>query len=179
MTRVAGQSPGNGAAKTRAAAEKAARRAQARSEGAAGGDTVTFRGEEFRLEPGPLPGAVQLILSHMSAQDPRVRDPDAEDGIWQILEMCLAQPSGVPPGQDGFDPEAWDPGEFKRFLRYYGRTRAPIEELVGENSPLQQIIEILAARPTGPPSGSSPGRPAITEKPTGTSSAIPGEVLSS
>jgi len=173
VSRVTGKSPANGAAAS-AAAEKAARRAQAKSSGAKSGDSFTWKGETFRLEPGEIPGAAMMIMTHMGAMDPSVRDPDAEDGMYQILEMLLAQPSGTPPGSDGFDPDAWDPGDFKRFLRHAGRTRAPLEEIV---EALQAAVEIIAARPTARRPGSSPGRPAITASSTGNSSAVPGEVL--
>jgi hypothetical protein len=171
MSRVAGKSPANGAADSAARAQKAAR--------AAAGDVVEFRGEKFRLEPGELPGAAQMILTHFAAMDPGVRDPDAEDGMYQVLEMLLARPSGVQPGEEGFDPAAWaagdapyDPGEFRRFMRHAGKTRAPLEEIVAV---MQRAVEIVAARPTGRPPGSSDGRPAITASSTVTSSAGPAE----
>ena len=171
MARVAGKSPAN-------AAEAAARRAQARAEGAKSGDHVTFRGERFRLEPGPMPGAAVLIMSHFGAMDPGVRDPQAEDGIWQILEMLLAQPSGIPPGEEGYAPDGWDPGEFRRFMRFYAKTRAGIEEIAGEGGILQQAVEIVSARPTGRPPVSSNGRPATTASSTDSSSGSVEAVLS-
>jgi len=144
---------------------------QARASGAATGDAVTWKGETFRLEPGEIPGAALMIMTHMGAMDPSVRDPDAEDGMYQILEMCLAQPSGAPPGSPEFDVEKWDPGEFKRFMRHAGKTRASLEEIV---EAMQAMVETITARPTARPPGSSAGPPAITASSTGISSAAPG-----
>jgi hypothetical protein len=170
MTRVAGKSPANGAAQTAEQAEKAARRAQARTSGAKSGDTITWKGETFRLEPGEMPGMAQMILTHFAAADPGTRDPEAEDGMWQLLEMLLAQPSGAPPGDPEFDVEKWDPGEFRRFRLHAGRTRASLEEII---EAMQAAVEVFAARPTGRRPGSSAGRPATTENSTETSSAEP------
>ena len=172
MARVAGRSPANGTA----AAEKAARRVQARASGAAAGDAVTWKGETFRLEPGEIPGAAQMIMTHFAAADPTVRDPDAEDGMWQLIEMLLAQPSGPAPGEPGFDVEKYDPGEFKRFMRHAGKTRASLEEIV---EAMQAMVETITARPTARPPGSSAGPPATTASSTGTSSAAPGPDSSS
>ena len=176
MARVAGKSPANGAAATRAEAEKAARRVQARASGANAAESVEWKGETFRLAAGDLPGAAQLIMTHMAAQDPTVRDPDAEDGMYQILEMGLAGPSGPAPGTPGFDVETYDPGDFKRFMRHAAKTRASLEEIV---EALQAVVEAFAARPTGRQPASSAGPAAITASSTGTSSAEPGEASSS
>ena len=170
MSRVAGKSPANGAAQTAAEAEKAARKIQARASGAKGGDTITWKGEQFRLEAGELPGMAQMILTHFAAADPSVRDPDAEDGMWELLEMLLAQPSGAAPGDPEFDVEKYDLGEFKRFRRHAAKTRASLEEIV---EAMQAAVEVFAARPTGRRPGSSAGPAATTANSTGTSSAEP------
>ncbi len=166
MTRVEGGSP-----------ERAARRAQAKAEGAKTGDTITWMGETFALEPGPMPGMASMILTHFAAADPSVRDPQAEDGMWEILEMLLAQPTGIPPGEKGFDPEKWRPGEFVRFRRHARRpdVRASLEQIV---EAMQQAVEIVAARPTGRPPASSNGRPPTTANSTGDSSAPAGPASS-
>jgi hypothetical protein len=170
VSRTAGKSPANGAAATAEQAEKAARRIQAKAEGARTGDVITWKGEKFRLAGGELPGAAQLIMAHMANQDVTVRDPDAEDGMWQILEMCLAPPSGPQPGQPDFDVEAYDPGDFKRFMRHAAKTRATIEEIV---EALQAAVEVVAARPTMPRGGSSDGPAPTTANSTANSSAAP------
>jgi hypothetical protein len=167
MARVAGKSPANG---TAAEAEKAARKVQARASGAKTGDAIAWKGETFRLEPGEMPGAAQMIMTHFAAADPGIRDPEAEDGMWQLIEMLLAQPSGVPPGEPGFDADAWDPGEFRRFMRHAGKTRATLEEII---EAMQLMVEAVTARPTARPPGSSAGPPAITASSTATSSAAP------
>lgn len=161
MTRVAGKSPANGAKEK----EKAARQIQAAAEGANAGDTITWKGETFRLEEGDLPGAARVLMAQMAAAYMTSVDPQSEDAARQIMEMCLKQPSGIPPGGDGFDPAKYDPGDYPKFMRHFAKTRATVAEMMDA---VQAAVEALAVRPTMPPPSSSNGRPAITASSTGT-----------
>ena len=165
MTRVDGKSPARG----KATLEKKARETQARAEGAKTGDTITWKGETFRLAPGEMPGAAQLLLAHMANQDMTTADPGAEDGIWMILEMCLARPSGPPP-ENPAELDGYDPGDFKKFMRHAAKTLASLDEIVDA---LKDVVEIMSARRFTPPPSSSNGRPQTTANLTAISSAAP------
>jgi hypothetical protein len=167
MTRVAGKSPANGAADSAEAAEKAARKVQAKTSGAKSGDTITWKGETFRVRETEMPGVAQLIIGQMAAGE---IDEDAVDGMRKILKMGLRGPSGPQPRDPGFDAGNWDRGDYRKFMDHAAVTEASLEEIV---EAMQAIVEAIAARPTGRRPGSSAGRPATTANSTETSSAAP------
>lgn len=120
--------------------EEAARAEQAELEGAASEKVVHCLGGTYKVaeKVGLMP---LLRFAHAAKQGLDTADMDGLAAVYDMLHDCL-------------DPADWD-----RFAADMTREKAGADDLL----PLvTQAIEVLSARPTGAPSGSSDGSPATT-----------------
>lgn len=135
------------------------------------GRTVAFMGERFRIaeKVGLMP-----LLKFSAHADMSTNDPGALAAMYAMLRDCIAE------GHPGCgkclpcttDNEArckdYDPGDWKRFEQHAIDTKADADELLDV---ITKVIELIAGRPTEPPSGSSPGRQSMRDGSTARSSA--------
>lgn len=103
--------------------------------------TVTFAGEEFALSDriGLMP---LMRFAHVARSGVDSGDMEALDAMYRLLEQC-------------FTEESW-----LRFEDAATKARADGDELMGV---VKDAIQTISARPTGRPSDSSDGPPAMTE----------------
>ena len=126
--------------------------------------TVEFKGKRFRIaeKVGLMP--LMRFAHAASNQDAAAAgDMDALAAIYDMLKDCIYAGNGLEPGEDGYDG-----GDWKAFERHATETKADHDELLPV---VTQVIEMMTARPTVPPSGSSAGPRQISGSSTGTSSA--------
>lgn len=151
------------------------RELQAGSEGAVAGDTLEFMGESYKL--APRLAAISLWKFGWIAKR-GVTDEDME-GIAVIFDLlrdcfiieypCEKCPTclGDPDKDLSPNPEACpnqDLGEWPRFEHDAMRKRATNDDLI---QTVFQAVELIAARPTQPPSVSSAGRSTTSPNSTG------------
>ena len=126
--------------------------------------TIEFKGKRFRIADkiGLMP---LMRFAHAAAnQDAAAAgDMDALAAIYDMLKDCIHPGNGLQPGEEGYDP-----GDWKAFERHATDTKADHDELLPV---VTQVIEMLTARPTAPPSASSDGPRQISGTSTGNSSA--------
>jgi hypothetical protein len=142
------------------------------------GDTVEFMGRKFRIADkiGLMP-----LLKFSTYADVAVSDPKALAAMYAMLRDCI-HPGGPGCGKDdciqcqaGNEqacPDREDKGDWDAFERHAMDTRADAEELF---KVITDTMELIAGRPTGPSSPSSPGRRGISAGSTARSSARRGK----
>lgn len=156
--------------------ERAIAEVQGIAEGVAvGTETVTFMGEEFRIAEtiGLMP-----LLKFASASDRGMASEDMAGmaAMYAMIRDCIDQgrpcTCGVPEGEMHKKATAdapgceWDPGDWPRFEDRAIATKAGGDDL------FQVVTDVLAkvsARPTRPPSGSSPTEPPPSPRSRGSS----------
>jgi hypothetical protein len=147
---------------------------QATLTGAVTARTIEFKGQRFRIADkiGLMP---LMRFAHAASQDLDTDDLEGLAAVYTMLRDCIhpGTPACGGCGACATDPTScpsYDPGDWRKFEAWATETKADGEELLPV---VGQVIEILTARPTKGPSGSS-ARPARTSrKSTGTSSAPP------
>lgn len=156
--------PASPAEQLEEAQEKAITTLQAKVEGVPElAPTVEFFGKRFRIAEkiGLMP--LMKFAHAASNQDAMAAgDMDALASIYEMLRDCIYGGNGLEPGEEGYDP-----GDWKKFERYAVEVKADHDELLPVVS---QVIEMLTARPTREPSGSSAGQPATSRSSTANSS---------
>ena len=133
------------------ASEAALTRVQAAVEGVPAPGKVELQGAWFRIaaKVGLMP---LMKFAHAADSDIDTSDLGALSAVYDMLRDCI------------------DPADWAAFERHAIDVKAGADELLPV---VQQAIEILAARPTPPPSGSPDGRPGTSASSTGNSSAAP------
>jgi len=123
---------------------------------------VTLAGEDFRVaeKVGLMP-----LLKFSHAADLRTDDERAYSALYEILRDVILEadePCGECPGcktagtgATARDCVFADEGDWERFQDHAVRCKADADELMDV---VAQAIKVIAARPTGSPSGSSTGR---------------------
>lgn len=101
-----------------------------------GAPKIELMGEQFRAADkiGMMP---MLVFSHLSRKGADSSDPAGMDAIYCMIRDCIHE-------------EEWD-----RFVQHAIDTKADGEDLLAVVS---KVIELVSARPTKPPKGSSNGR---------------------
>lgn len=128
--------------------------------------TIEFKGKRFRIadKVGLMP--LMRFAHAASNQDAAAAgDMDALAAIYDMLKDCIYPGNGLAPDEEGYDG-----GDWKAFERHATDTKADHDELLPV---VTQVIEMMTARPTAPPSASSAGPRAISGTSTGNSSAAP------
>lgn len=112
-----------------------------------GGRKVTLAGQEFRMSEriGLMP---LLRFAHASAKGVDSNDMQGLAAMYEVIRDCI-------------DESEWD-----RFQQHAIDTKAESEELL---QVVSDVIEVLSARPTGSPSGSSNGRQQTSRSSKGSS----------
>ncbi len=120
--------------------------------------TVEFMGRRFRIAEkiGLMP-----LLKFSAFSDVSVQDPRALGALYAMLRDCI-HPGHPGCGKcedckNGADQACaeYDPGDWHAFEDHAMETKADADELMDV---VTKVIELIAARPTGPPPPSSPGR---------------------
>jgi hypothetical protein len=121
-------------------------------------------GARFRISDkvGLMP---LMKFAHAANSGMDTSDMQALAAIYEMLRDCIYQGNGIPEGEDGHDA-----GDWARFEEHATVTKADAEDVMPV---VQQTIELLTARPTRPPSGSSDGPPRTSGNSTGSSSTAP------
>lgn len=111
------------------------------------GRKVALKGAEFRMSDkiGLMP---LLRFAHASAKGVDSNDMQGLAAMYEVIRDCI-------------DDAEWD-----RFQQHAIDTKAESEELL---QVVSDVIEVLSARPTGSPSGSSNGRRPISQNSKGSS----------
>ncbi|MUN41401.1 hypothetical protein [Actinomadura litoris] len=132
-------------------AEAQAHQIQAMSEGVVHGDTVECLGGHYRVadKVGLMP---LLKFAHTASMDVDANDMEGLVAIYDMLRDCLHE------------------DDWKRFERDMTVKKAEADEMM---TVVQQAIEVINARPTRQPSGSSSGPPTTGAPSTATSSSPP------
>lgn len=120
--------------------------------------TVEFLGERFRISSsvGLMP-----MLKFAQYTDMTTSDPKALAAMYALLRDCIERGNpgcGKCPSCKADDERAckdYDPGDWDRFERHAIDTKADADELLDV---VTRAMELIAGRPTEPPSPSSPGR---------------------
>jgi len=136
--------------------------------------TVEFNGQQFRIaeKVGLMP---LMRFAHASAQDLDTSDMEALAAIYDMLQDCIdpgVEPCGKCPqceDPDGVCPQ-FRKSDWRRFEQHAIATKADADELLPV---VTRVIEILTARPTPGPSGSSAGSAPTSPKSMATYSATP------
>jgi len=123
---------------------------QAAVEGVPVGNRIEFMGEHYRI--ADKVGLMPLMRFAYAAR--KGTDADDMEGLAAIYDML----------RDCLDPADWI-----RFQDDATAKKADGDQLVAVVS---QTIEVLTARPTEPPSDSSPGRSSTSTRSTGSSSSL-------
>lgn len=132
--------------------------------------TVEFLGQQFRVadKVGLMP---LMRFAHASAQeDLDSSDMEAMVAVYEMLRDCI-DPGSPPCGKCSFckDPNGTCPsfrkGDWRRFEEHATIMKADADQLLPV---VQRVIEILTARPTPEPSGSSAGSASTSAKLTDT-----------
>jgi hypothetical protein len=133
--------------------------------------TVEFMGARFRVADkiGLMP-----LLKFSAHADMSTNDPGALAAMYSMLKDCIHEGNpgcGKCPAckaGDERDCAEFDPGDWRRFEQHAIDTKADADELLDV---ITKVIELIAGRPTGQPSTSSPGRRSIRDGSTARSSA--------
>jgi len=130
------------------AAEAEARTLQGVSEGIPTDGRVTVLGHSYKVadKVGLMP---LLKFAHAADQGIDSQDIEGLNAIYEMLNDCIA-------------PADWD-----RFQKEMTKEKAFVDDLLPV---VQQAIQIISARPTGEPSGSSTSSESTTDGLTGDSS---------
>lgn len=120
--------------------------------------TVEFMGDRFRVaeKVGLMP-----LLKFSAHADMSTSDPAALAAMYSMLKDCIYE--GTPAcgecirckNGDETGCAQFDRGDWKRFEQHAIDTKADADELLDV---ITKVIELISARPTEQPSGSSPGR---------------------
>lgn len=124
--------------------------------------SVPFLGKQFRIADrvGLMP---LLKFAHAAASGIDTSDLRALDALYEMLRDCIHPGNGLEPGEEGYDP-----GDWNAFVEHAVQQKAEADDLFPVVS---ATIELLTARPTQPPSGSSSGQSGTSASSTGSSSA--------
>ena len=135
------------------------------------GDYVELHGRKFRVADriGLMP-----LLKYSASAQLSTTDPRALGAIYTLLRDCIHP--GTPACGEGETCKAgndtmcksYDPGDWAEFEEHAMITRADGDDLLDV---ITKVMEIISGRPTGPPSGSSPGRRSTRAGSTGRGSA--------
>jgi len=120
--------------------------------------TVEFMGRNFRIaeKVGLMP-----MLKFSAHADLRTTDPGAMAAMYEMIRDCIYDGTpgcGECASCKAGDEEAcaaWDPGDWGEFERHAINTKAEADDLLDV---ITKTIELIAGRPTEPPSGSLPSR---------------------
>jgi len=120
--------------------------------------TVEFMGRNFRIaeKVGLMP-----MLKFSAHADMRTTDPGAMAAMYEMIRDCIYDGNpgcGECASCTAGDEEAckqYDPGDWGEFERHAIDTKAEADDLLDV---ITATIELIAGRPTEPPSGSPPGR---------------------
>ncbi len=138
-------------------------------------ETVEFKGERFRIaeKVGLMP---LMRFAHASSQDMSTADMEALAAIYDMLRDCI-HPGVEACGkcaackkENPSECKQYDAGDWRKFEAHATKTKADADELLPV---VRQVIELIAARPTPEPSGSSNGSAPISQKSTDISSGEP------
>jgi hypothetical protein len=133
--------------------------------------TVEFMGKRFRITDkiGLMP-----LLKFSAFADVNVQDPRALGALYAMLRDCIhpgspgcGECADCKAGSNQACPE-YDPGDWRAFEDHACETKADADELMDV---VTKVIEMVAGRPTQPPSPSSSGRPGTRAGSTARSSA--------
>jgi hypothetical protein len=126
---------------------------------------VEFMGKKFRIasKVGLMP---LMRFAHASAEDLDTSDMEALAAVYDMLRDCIDP--GVPPCGECAqcdDPDGTCPSfvksDWKRFEEHATAMKADADDMLPM---VQRVIEILTARPTEGPSGSSAGSASTSRK---------------
>lgn len=131
---------------------------------------VTFLGKEFRIADriGLMP-----LLKFASAQDMNTEDPRALAAMYALLRDCIYEGHPGCGDCDACDNDqetqcpVYDKGDWRAFEDHAMVTKADAEDMLDVVS---KVVELIAARPTPPRSGSSDGGRTTSRSSTGNSS---------
>jgi hypothetical protein len=133
--------------------------------------TVELIGRRFRIADkiGLMP-----LLKFSAFADVNVQDPRALGALYAMLRDCIHP--GSPGCGECEDCKAgsaqacpdFDPGDWRAFEDHACEAKADADDLMDV---VTKVIEMVAGRPTEPPSRSSPGRPGSRGGSTARSSA--------
>lgn len=134
-----------------------------------GSDETALAAIQSAVEGVPRPAKVELACRWFRIA--------AKIGVMPLMKFAHAADSGVDTGDLGalsavYDMlrDCIDPADWQAFERHAIDVKADADELLPV---VQQVVEILAARPTPPPSGSPDGRPVTSASSTASSCAAP------
>jgi len=135
-------------------AEREIAAVQAAVEGAAQAGKVELKGRWFKISDSV--GLMPLMkFAHAASSGMDTSDMKALAATYEMLRDVI------------------DPGEWAGFEEWAVESKAGADDLLPV---VQQSIELMTARPTGQPSGSSDGQQRTSASSTGNSSAAPGPV---
>jgi len=133
--------------------------------------TIEFMGARFRIADkiGLMP-----LLKFSAASDMNTADPRALAAMYAMLRDCIHQGSpacrecaACKAGDEASCKDS-DPGDWKRFEDHAIDTKAEADDLLDV---ITKTMELIAGRPTEPPSTSSPGRQSTRDASMARSSA--------